>query len=36
VAGGIVECISHASVGRFLKRGRPQAASQSLLADSRA
>ncbi len=36
VARGIVESISHASVGRFLKRGRPQAASQPLLADSQA
>jgi DNA-binding CsgD family transcriptional regulator len=36
VALGIVESISHGSVGRFLKRGRPQAASQSLLADAEA
>jgi len=36
VALGIVESISHGSVGRFLKRGRPQAASQSLLADAQA
>lgn len=33
---GIVKSISHGSVGRFLKRGRPQAASQPLLADAEA
>jgi putative transposase len=36
VARGIVKSISHGSVGRFLKRGRPQAASQPLLADTQA
>ena len=32
VQRGIVKSISHGSVGRFLKRRRPQAASQPLLA----
>lgn len=36
MARGIVKSISHGSVGRFLKRGRSQAASQSLLADAQA
>ncbi len=36
VSRGIVTSISHGSVGRFLKRGRPQAASQPLLADAEA
>ena len=36
IARGIVDSISHGSVGRFLKRGRPQAASQPLLADGQA
>ena len=36
VARGIVKSISHGSVGRFLKRGRSQAASQPLLADAQA
>ena len=36
VARGIVKSISHGSVGRFLKRGRSQAASQPLLADTEA
>lgn len=33
VARGIVDSISHGSVGRFLKGGRSQAASQPVLAD---
>ena len=33
VERGIVKSISHGSVGRFFKRSRDQAASQSLLAD---
>ncbi len=36
VARGIVKSISHGSVGRFLKRGRSQAAPQPLLADAQA
>lgn len=36
VKRGIVECISHGSVGRFLKIRRPQAAPQPLLADAEA
>lgn len=32
---GIVESISPRSAGRFLKRGRPQTASESILAQSR-
>jgi putative transposase len=36
VSRGIVPSISHGSVGRFLKRWRPQAASQPLLADAKA
>lgn len=36
MARGIVKSISHGSVGRFLKRGRSQAASQPLLADAQA
>jgi len=36
VKRGIVKSISHGSVGRFLKRRRPQAASQPLLADAEA
>jgi putative transposase len=36
VARGIVDSISHGSVGRFLKRGRSQAASQPVLADAQA
>jgi putative transposase len=36
VARGIVKSISHGSVGRFLKRGRSQAAPQPLLADTEA
>jgi putative transposase len=36
VARGIVKSISHGSVGRFLKSGRSQAASQPLLADAQA
>ena len=36
VKRGIVTRISHGSIGRFLKRCRPQAASQPLLADAEA
>jgi len=36
VARGIVKSISHGSVGRFFKRREHQAASQSLLADTKA
>jgi len=36
VSRGIVKSISHGSVGRFLKRCGPQAASQPLLADAEA
>ena len=36
VSRGIVTSISHGSVGRFLKINRPQAASQSVLADAEA
>jgi len=36
VSRGIVESISHGSVGRFLKRSGSQAASEPLLADSEA
>jgi putative transposase len=36
VSRGIVKRISHGSVGRFLKRCGPQAASQPLLADGQA
>jgi len=36
VRRGIVESISHGSVGRFLKRRRPQAASCARLADAQA
>ena len=36
VSRGIVKSISHGSVGRFLKRSRPQAAPQPLLADAEA
>ncbi|HUN43664.1 MAG TPA: helix-turn-helix domain-containing protein [Acetobacteraceae bacterium] len=36
VSRGIVTSISHGSVGRFLKRSRPQAAPQPLLADAEA
>jgi putative transposase len=36
VRRGIVQSISHGSVGRFLKRCGPQAASQPLLADAEA
>ena len=36
VSRGIVPSISHGSVGRFLKRGGSQAASQPLLADAQA
>jgi len=36
VSRGIVKSISHGSIGRFLKRGGPQAASQKLLADAEA
>jgi putative transposase len=36
VKRGIVASISHGSVGRFLKRCRPEAASQPLLADAEA
>ena len=36
VKRGIVKSISHGSVGRFLKRRGPQAASQPLLADAEA
>jgi len=36
VSRGIVKSISHGSIGRFLKRSGPQAASQPLLADSQA
>jgi putative transposase len=36
VRRGIVESISHGSVGRFFKRREHQAASQSLLADTKA
>jgi putative transposase len=36
VRRGIVDSISHGSVGRFLKRGRPQAASRARLADPEA
>jgi len=36
VRRGIVDSISHGSVGRFLKRGRPQAASRARLAHAQA
>ena len=36
VRRGIVDNISHGSVGRFLKRGRPQAASRARLAHAQA
>ena len=36
VRRGIVESISHGSVGRFLTRGRPQAASRARLAHAQA
>ena len=36
VKRGIVESISHGSIGRFLKISRPQAASKPLLADTKA
>jgi DNA-binding CsgD family transcriptional regulator len=36
VRRGIVDSISHGSVGRFLKRCRPQAASRARLADAQA
>ena len=36
VSRGIVTSISHGSIGRFLKRRGPQAASQPLLADAEA
>ncbi len=36
VRHGIVDSISHGSVGRFLKRGRPQTASRARLAHAQA
>jgi hypothetical protein len=36
VRRGIVDSISHGSVGRFLKRGRPQTASRARLARAQA
>jgi putative transposase len=36
VRRGIVDSISHGSVGRFLKRGRPQTASRARLAHAQA